>query len=695
MRTLTRFVKCAVLAALACALWCCSSSNSAYPPLNVSGQHPSDWYLLHRQAFIVDKTHCFDCHGADLHGGISKVSCFSASVNGLTCHPNGPSGHPTGWRDPGLHGSAAKSQPGIGTGFATCQSCHGIDFTGGFAGVSCFLASTATGPCHVRNNVSVGAPHPPLPWRSNPSPTHTSTVDDAAGSNAAVCAQCHTQGANLSTPIITTYVTGKPGCFNSTLCHGPMGHPAGWAQPSQHGAAARANLTYCQQCHADNPTGGPGSKPRFNVALGRLVDGANTGCEVCHAPLAAHPRVLQIPAVFGTLSTFTPIGTPWYLHCKADPSGFDACNRCHGAALDGVGAVSGATGCTFCHRNRVPTSLLDCASCHFSPPNGSVYPNIAGVHVTHVSGTFSPVFTCSDCHFGIGSITLDHFNRAKAHTTAVQAGAVVFGAMAATGGLTPAYNATTQQCTNTYCHGNSTSIIGGTNKSPIWNQTNYLTAAGCGTCHGFPPAAPHTGAGATATQCINCHPHVNASGTGFTDPTKHINGVIDATGGAAHSFPYPGSVHKSAAGASPFNGCLTSGTGCHTNAKTVNYPYPPASAVPPDCQGCHVKASPGNSCGSCHGTASNGGRPNGSSFPDVAGQHSNNHGGFSCSTCHGTAGTGQTTHGSSNFTAHTEESPGVFVQLPAGITFLPNNPPDGHGSCTGSCNGQSHSPKSW
>jgi predicted CxxxxCH...CXXCH cytochrome family protein len=37
-------------------------------------------------------------------------------------------------------------------------------------------------------------------------------------------------------------------------------------------------------------------------------------------------------------------------------------------------------------------------------------------------------------------------------------------------------------------------------------------------------------AGSGPTTCINCHDHVNASGTGFTDPSKHVNGVLDGGG---------------------------------------------------------------------------------------------------------------------------------------------------------------------
>ncbi len=699
MRSQSMIVKGLIAITFAFSLWGCSTKNDKAPLFDpTTGKHPAGWVDpltggSHPQAFFADSVQCMACHGSitDLQGGISRVSCGSASFNGITCHGGGP-GHPTGWRDPSLHGAAAKSQPGLATGFSSCQYCHGADFAGGISKVSCFSASTGTGSCH-----GVNAPHSPKPWRTYPAPIHTNTVDDGAGLNAAACALCHTAGNNLATTIIPTptYVSGKPGCFNSTLCHGQIGHPKGWAQPKNHGAAAMSNLTYCQQCHSDNPLGGPGSNPRFNVVPfsvppSRLVN----GCEDCHAPLAAHPRVLQIPAVFGTITTLNRIGTRWYLHCKVAPSGFDACNRCHGAALDGVGAVAGATACTFCHRIALPTNVKNCQSCHSNPPNGTAYPNIAAAHLPSAQAvqshsTLNLTDICGECHYGLGSVTLDHFSSAKnwgRGTNSFQPGHVVFGAFTFTNitGHGPSFNATNQQCTNTYCHGKT--LVGGANKAPIWNSTTYLTAAGCGTCHGFPPVnAAHTGF-TSATPCNGCHAHVNATNNGFTDPTKHVNGAIDVSGGAAHAFPYPGSQHLTAA-VSPFTACLA----CHTNNKTVNFPYPPAVGTPPDCQGCHVKAPPGNSCGSCHGTAANGGRANGSSFPDVAGQHSNNHGGFSCATCHGTAGTGQATHGNSNFILHNDAN--VVVSLPSTgntITYLRSGLADGHGSCSGTCNGQGH-----
>ncbi len=115
---------------------------------------------------------CAECHGADLSGGISKVSCFA---NAARCH-HGPVPN---WAGGAVHGAVAKNAPG-NSGFASCQICHGAAFSGGGSGVSCFT-------CH-----GVSAPHPAKPWRSSSGGvTHTTTDPQ----NAVVCAQCHRAGS--------------------------------------------------------------------------------------------------------------------------------------------------------------------------------------------------------------------------------------------------------------------------------------------------------------------------------------------------------------------------------------------------------------------------------------------------------------------------------------------------------------------
>jgi hypothetical protein len=123
------------------------------------------------------------------------------------------------WANADIHGAWAK-KPSSEGGFASCQECHGSDFSGGNSKKACSL-------CHA-----VNAPHPSV-WR-----TGTRTHQNTDESNAPVCAGCHANGANSPIVLTTPAPAGTaPGCFNNTLCHG-AGHPAGWALPAQHGASA-------------------------------------------------------------------------------------------------------------------------------------------------------------------------------------------------------------------------------------------------------------------------------------------------------------------------------------------------------------------------------------------------------------------------------------------------------------------------
>ncbi len=58
------------------------------------------------------------------------------------------------------------------------------------------------------------------------------------------------------------------------------------------------------------------------------------------------------------------------------------------------------------------------------------------------------------------------------------------------------------------------------------------TQAACGSCHGLPPPVGtwHSGLhGGIYNACDLCHPGTKADGTGFTDPSNHVNGVVNVT----------------------------------------------------------------------------------------------------------------------------------------------------------------------
>jgi hypothetical protein len=68
---------------------CGSNGNDNIAFNSVTGQHPAEWLSEHGIAYLQNSDTCKECHGQDLHGGISNVSCFTASYNGTSCHANG------------------------------------------------------------------------------------------------------------------------------------------------------------------------------------------------------------------------------------------------------------------------------------------------------------------------------------------------------------------------------------------------------------------------------------------------------------------------------------------------------------------------------------------------------------------------------------------------------------------------------
>lgn len=254
------------------------NSNGGAPILNASGKHATNWVAAHPQKYLQSltatgkpsATMCAECHGSDQKGGISGVSCFSASWNGITCHPNGPSNHPANWGTPAQHGRlGAMAAPGATSGFAYCTACHGSDFTNGTA-PSCLS-------CHGK------APHPDAPWRG----TTVSHIFTNPG-NASVCFQCHAGGNNLvsiSPPPAQPPGT-PPGCFNGTLCHQghnmPFSGSAHWSVPL---FGAATFITECGPCHNYAATSGPfpavppGTAP--NCRSCHIANFGN-GCADCH-----------------------------------------------------------------------------------------------------------------------------------------------------------------------------------------------------------------------------------------------------------------------------------------------------------------------------------------------------------------------------------------------------------------------------
>ena len=118
-------------------LFACSNANDKASNIDPrTGKHPDGWVVAntggtHKAGYISGPSACYECHGKNMNGGISGVSCFSTAYNGIGCHPDGPSGHPAGWQAPSAHGTSAKSLAAGRDGITHCQPCHGLDYAGG------------------------------------------------------------------------------------------------------------------------------------------------------------------------------------------------------------------------------------------------------------------------------------------------------------------------------------------------------------------------------------------------------------------------------------------------------------------------------------------------------------------------------------------------------------------------------------
>jgi uncharacterized CHY-type Zn-finger protein len=235
--------------------------------------------------------YCAGCHGADFMGGDANVSCF-------TCH-DGPSGHPaTGWLDAAstnFHGLAASNR--VPT---DCTPCHGEDFSGGISETSCKV-------CHASQSG-----HPSAGWMDAASDKFHGARLSAFGPS--YCAGCH--GADYQ---------GGYAAVSCFVCHdGPSGHPAtGWLASSSdnfHGLdASSRGLPSCATCHGADYSGGVSGK----------------SCSLCHSDESGHPS------------------TGWL---DDDSSNF------HGDRLD----LRGATYCAGCHGADYTggDSAVSCFTCH-------------------------------------------------------------------------------------------------------------------------------------------------------------------------------------------------------------------------------------------------------------------------------------------------------------------------------------------
>jgi hypothetical protein len=269
----------------------CSESESVEDGLPESASDSSYYHFLgwkdnpqHGHDFSVNPQNCKACHGEDLSGGSSGVSCAD-------CHHNDD--YPYYYHD-GVAGGATHIIMG------GCDGCHGNDFTGGPTGQSCSIST-----CHTdRDTCSNPGCHQTLQSH----PVHT--LASSNGPAAMACdGTCH-----HTNPLEYSQFADGNDLYSTTVCddcHSPGGVYDGvsdnviGAKPNWEDGVYNASgdalsggkEDWCAGCHDDDPSVietvyAPGVMGD-NVNYGFKVSGhgrpdASKECLDCHNARATH-----------------------------------------------------------------------------------------------------------------------------------------------------------------------------------------------------------------------------------------------------------------------------------------------------------------------------------------------------------------------------------------------------------------------
>jgi predicted CxxxxCH...CXXCH cytochrome family protein len=465
-------------------------------------------------------TGCGVCHPGTVNGDGTVNVAGGLHVDG-TVEVNDV--HPAGWAAPTVHGYAANA------GLDGCRACHGADLAGGVTGISCASCHGAGWQgdctfCHGDRNRASDRPAPPVGTQGELATSevavgaHQRHLGGGALRGPTPCAECHatpndlghvngtvelTFGpvarANGSTPSFTAQDT----CA-ATWCHGAGLRGGSHTEPLW--TKVDGSEAACGTCHGTPP---PAPHPQLSQ------------CRACHPDTMATDTTIDVAGgkhVNGTVDevTYHPVG--WSVpsaHGLAANRDLELCRSCHGSDLAGgsVGiscaACHGAgweSNCAFCHgdRNRAGSALLKAAPPQGSQDETATTARAVGAHLSHVdAGPLAGAIGCPTCH---------PVPTGLAHVDGTPA--VTFSGVASAAAPPASWNGTT--CA-TYCHG--ASLSGGTNKAPAWTTVDG-TQASCGTCHGVAPPAPHP----QNADCGRCH---GGYTSGTVNPASHVNGTLE------------------------------------------------------------------------------------------------------------------------------------------------------------------------
>ena len=248
-----------LILALAALISSCSTANQDSPLslINADGKHPDGWVTAHGQYAAPDGSLCMDCHGDDLAGGISGVSC---STDAVGCHADGPAFHPADWVNKSATGNTWHQnayQNGLQIGGLDCVDCHTPPDLDDPVGGKCLV-------CHF----TLGGSKTPGGW------THgTTNHSDWAGSpEESVCVTCHEISIKFG------HLTDT--CHN---CHdNPVAHVVEYLDHNTVAPASGDFTSQCSSCHSISGTSPVASAPLCIECHTASSPYSGANCTSCH-----------------------------------------------------------------------------------------------------------------------------------------------------------------------------------------------------------------------------------------------------------------------------------------------------------------------------------------------------------------------------------------------------------------------------
>ena len=309
-----------------------------------------------------DFAECQACHGDDLGGGITGVSC-------LGCHDDGPTSCAT------CHDQTSGSHAAhLGTAAVPCAECHVVPTRWDDEGHVRVAGRRDDAPAEVV--LGALAARDLVPPRRPAPPSYDAATQTCAG------VYCHGATLGDAAALVTAPRWGQPDAATCRSCHGapPAGHVPSARCDSCHRGAVHIDAmievgTGCSSCHgdADSPApprglGGETTTPELAVGAHRahLTSSTLRGpivCATCHLVPATIDAVghldtvepAEVVAAIGWVRATATCGDT--CHGDARPAWNDssgeaaACGTCHGLPPDDADHVPAMprSSCTTCH----------------------------------------------------------------------------------------------------------------------------------------------------------------------------------------------------------------------------------------------------------------------------------------------------------------------------------------------------------